>query len=169
VAGVDPVLARKQAVREQAWEALKESGDERFPGAWGRIPNFAGAEQAAARLASLPEWKEAAVVKANPDSPQLPVRARALAVGKLLHMAVLLTDAGLVDERTVLVTTVHQVQLVEADLPEMDHDFRVDLVVTPSMVLRTGPRRRPAGILWDHLTADKIDAIAVLRDLHGAG
>lgn len=242
VAGVDPVLARKQAVREQAWEALKESGEERFPGAWGRIPNFAGAEQAAARLASLPEWKEAAVVKANPDAPQLPVRARALAEGKLLYMAVprlaaprpflqlgasdagyprqaasirgaqrfgkpvtvaemrridlvvcgtvavnaqgvrvgkgggfsdlefgLLTDAGLVDERTVLVTTVHQVQLVEADLPETDHDFRVDLVVTPSMVLRTGPRRRPAGILWDHLTADKIDAIPVLRDLHGTG
>jgi hypothetical protein len=33
---------------------------------------------AAARLASLPAWRAARLVKANPDAPQLPVRARAL-------------------------------------------------------------------------------------------
>jgi 5-formyltetrahydrofolate cyclo-ligase len=67
----------------------------RFPGAEGRIPNFAGAPAAAGRLASLPEWRAARVVKANPDAPQLPVRARALADGKLLYMAV----PRLADER----------------------------------------------------------------------
>jgi 5-formyltetrahydrofolate cyclo-ligase len=67
----------------------------RFPGAQGRIPNFAGASAAAARLASLPAWRAARVVKANPDAPQLPVRARALADGKLLYMAV----PRLTDER----------------------------------------------------------------------
>jgi 5-formyltetrahydrofolate cyclo-ligase len=66
-----------------------------FPGASGRIPNFAGAPAAAARLASLPEWRAARVVKANPDAPHLPVRARALAEGKLLYMAAL----RLADER----------------------------------------------------------------------
>jgi 5-formyltetrahydrofolate cyclo-ligase len=60
----------------------------RFPGATGRIPNFAGAPAAAARLASLPEWRAARVAKANPDAPQLPVRAQALADAKLLYMAV---------------------------------------------------------------------------------
>jgi len=67
----------------------------RFPGAKGRVPNFAGASEAAARLASLPEWRAARVVKSNPDAPQLPVRARALADGKLLYMAV----PRLTDER----------------------------------------------------------------------
>jgi hypothetical protein len=67
----------------------------RFPGAKGRIPNFAGASAAAARLASLPAWRAARVVKANPDAPQLLVRAQALADGKLLYMAV----PRLADER----------------------------------------------------------------------
>ena len=43
---------------------------------------------AAGRLASLPEWRAARVVESNPDARQLPVRARALADGKLLYMAV---------------------------------------------------------------------------------
>ena len=66
-----------------------------FPGAKGRIPNFAGAPLTAARLASLPPWRAARVVKANPDAPQLPVRARGLVDGKLLYMAV----PSLTDER----------------------------------------------------------------------
>jgi len=49
----------------------------------------------AARLASLAAWQAAGVVKANPDAPQLPVRAHALADGKLLYMAV----PRLADER----------------------------------------------------------------------
>ena len=38
-------------------------------------------------------------------------------------------EAGVVDDRTVIATTVHPVQLLDEDLPETDHDFRVDLVV----------------------------------------
>jgi 5-formyltetrahydrofolate cyclo-ligase len=78
----------KQAVREHVWALLEREGVARFPGAKGRIPNFAGAPAAAARLASHPAWRAARVLKANPDAPQLPVRARALADGKLLYMAV---------------------------------------------------------------------------------
>jgi 5-formyltetrahydrofolate cyclo-ligase len=36
----------------------------------------------------MPEWPAARVVKANPDAPQLPVRRRALADGKVVYMAV---------------------------------------------------------------------------------
>jgi 5-formyltetrahydrofolate cyclo-ligase len=85
----------KQAVRERVWALLERERVARFPGATGRIPNFAGAPAAAARLASLPAWRVARVVKANPDAPQLPVRAHALADGKLLYMAV----PRLADER----------------------------------------------------------------------
>jgi len=49
---------------------------------WGRIPNFAGAEAAAERLREHPAWQAARTVKSNPDSPQRPVRQRALEDGK---------------------------------------------------------------------------------------
>lgn len=88
-AGGDPALREaKAALRERIWDTLTAAGVARFPGARGRIPNFAGAEAAAARLAGLPVWERAAVVKVNPDAPQLPVRQRALEDGKLLYMAV---------------------------------------------------------------------------------
>lgn len=50
----------------------------------GRIPNFAGAERAAARLATLEAYRRARVVKVNPDAPQRPVRAMALRDGKVV-------------------------------------------------------------------------------------
>ena len=52
------------------------------------IPNFKGANQATARLAELSIWKNAGVVKCNPDAPQIPVRLRALQDGKLLYAPV---------------------------------------------------------------------------------
>ena len=93
--GLEEAARAKQAVRERVWALLERERVARFPGATGRIPNFAGASAAAARLASLPAWRAARVVKANPDAPQLPVRAQALADGKLLYMAV----PRLTDER----------------------------------------------------------------------
>ncbi|HEX9376856.1 MAG TPA: 5-formyltetrahydrofolate cyclo-ligase [Actinomycetota bacterium] len=91
-AGRDPHLERlserKQEVRERVWAALERERAARFPGARGRIPNFVGAERAAERLAQTPEWNAAGTIKANPDAPQLPVRARALADGKIVYMAV---------------------------------------------------------------------------------
>ena len=75
-------------VRERIWALLERRKAARFPGARGRIPNFAGAEAAATCLAAQPQWRQARVLKANPDAPQLPVRARALAEGKVLLVAV---------------------------------------------------------------------------------
>lgn len=229
----------KQAIREKVWALLEREGAARFPGAKGRIPNFVGAEAAAERLAELPEWKRARVVKSNPDSPQLPVRARALAEGKLLYMAVprltdpkpfvlldpeklkvtprraasirgastagrkvsieemrpvdlvvcgsvavnhqgvrvgkgggfsdlefaLLVEAGLITDETMLVTTVHPLQVLDEELPETDHDFRVGRIVTANEVIACRGARRPPGILWEHLDEEKIRAIPVLRTL----
>ena len=79
----------KQALRERVWDELEASGEARFPfPPHGRIPNFAGAADAAERLADQPEWQEAETIKANPDAPQLPVRRRALREGKTVYMAV---------------------------------------------------------------------------------
>src|SRR6266700_5607115 len=79
--GPAELLAAKAALREQVWAAMSAARVARFPGAVGRIPNFTGAEAAARRLRELPAWTQAATVKANPDSPQLPVRQRALQDG----------------------------------------------------------------------------------------
>jgi len=79
----------KQQLREEIWDRLEESGEARFPyPPHGRIPNFADAKGAAERLADLDAWQDAAAIKSNPDSPQLPVRRGALRQGKTLYMAV---------------------------------------------------------------------------------
>ena len=88
-AGGDPeVLEAKRVLRHEVWDALQASGAARFPGARHRIPNFTGAEAAAELLRSTEPWRRARTVKANPDSPQWPVRRSALEDGLLLAMAV---------------------------------------------------------------------------------
>jgi 5-formyltetrahydrofolate cyclo-ligase len=220
----------KQEARERTWATLEREGAARFPGTRGRIPNFRGAEAAAARLAELPEWQAARVVKANPDAPQLPVRRRARKDGKTLYMAVprlaeekpfvlvrgdptirraldegrrlalaelepvdvivcgsvavnrqgarigkgggfsdlefaLLAERGLVGDGTTIVTTVHPLQLLDEPLPETEHDFRVDVIVTADEVVRRrGRRRRPPGLLPDHLDDVKRAEIPVLGE-----
>ena len=87
-AGPAELLAAKAALRDEVWRAMSVKGIGRFPAPANRIPNFVGAEAAAGRLAEAHVWQRAATIKSNPDSPQLPVRVRALADGKLLYMAV---------------------------------------------------------------------------------
>lgn len=227
--------AAKQQIRERIWDLLeRERAVE--PGVHGYIPAFEGADAAAQRLASLPVWQRAQVIKAVPDRAQQPVRERALLDGKLLYMAVpmladelpfylldprriavtaaeaasrttagkvapkvsveemqpvdivvcgsvavnrdgarlgkgagysdievaLLLEAGLISPTTVIVTTVHPMQVVDEPLPETEHDFSVDLIVTPDEVIECGPPRRPSDLYWDHLTEEKIAAIPVL-------
>ena len=78
----------KDEVRKDVWKAMDREGVSRFPGAEGRIPNFAGAKLAAEKLAGHRLWKRARVIKANPDSPQTHARRIALEEGKTLIMAV---------------------------------------------------------------------------------
>ena len=228
----------KNAVRRRIWDTLARA--QAAPAdVHGHIPAFSGARAAADRLAQLPVWKDARIIKAVPDRAQLPVRARALADGKLVYMAVprlatpqpfrlldptrlpvspeqaaahqtamqvgqpvgidemppidlvicgsvavnrhgarlgkgagysdlevaLLTEAGLISAATTIATTVHPLQLVDHDLPETDHDFRVDLIVTPHEVIPCTPARRPARLYWADLSQEKINDIPVLRNL----
>jgi 5-formyltetrahydrofolate cyclo-ligase len=75
----------------------------------------------------------------------------------------LLVESGIVGEETTIATTVHALQLLDQELPETEHDFRVDLIVTQDDVIRTPGGNRPSGILWGHLDEEKIDAIPVLQ------
>jgi 5-formyltetrahydrofolate cyclo-ligase len=79
--------ADKDALRAEIWSHLKQA-QAAIGEPFGHIPNFVGAEQAAAQLTALPAWQQAQVIKCNPDSAQIPVRLRALQAGKRLYMAV---------------------------------------------------------------------------------
>ncbi|MBT8226498.1 MAG: 5-formyltetrahydrofolate cyclo-ligase [Dactylosporangium sp.] len=226
----------KQVARRRVWTLL-ECERASPPGVYGNIPWFTGADQAAARLAALDIWRQAQVIKSNPDHAQYPVRLQALRDGKLLYMAVpriattrpfyrldpttltvpfedattargasqvaptvspedmrpvdlviagsvavnrngarlgkgagysdlevaLLIEAGLIRPNTVIATTVHDLQIVDDSLPETDHDFSVDLIVTPSQSIRCPDPRRPVGIIPDHLTARMARTIPILH------
>ncbi len=244
--GDEGLLATKAALRDEVWSRLEEEGVRRFPGPRHRISNFVGAEAAAERLRDTEAWRRARTVKANPDSPQWPVRQRALEDGKVVYMAVprlaepepfflldpdhladpprrassiagasasartvpledldpvdlvvtgcvaagrdgarlgkgggfsdlefaLASEAGLIDDRTVIATTVHSAQLLPAGrIPTAEHDVHVDLIVTPDevLVIETPQRRGRGRIRWDELTEEKIAAIPLLASLRDEG
>jgi 5-formyltetrahydrofolate cyclo-ligase len=77
-------------------------------------------------------------------------------------------EAGLIDPSTVVVTTVHDLQVRPAgEIPTTGHDIHVDLVVTPER-LHECPRPRgyePPRLRWRELTTEKIAAIPLLQRL----
>lgn len=81
-------------------------------------------------------------------------------------------EAGLVDSATVIATTVHDVQVLDAGfVPATQRDLHVDVIVTPTRTVRCP---RPRGhrlprIVWSDLTAEKIAAIPVLARLQASG
>ena len=232
-------MRSKDEVRREVWRAMERDGVARFPGAEGRIPNFAGAKTAAERLARHAAWMGADTIKANPDSPQTHARRLALAQGKTIVMAVprlrdqhpfrlldprklsgekrreaatikgalrhgrvidldevpeldlvltgsvavnlkgarlgkgggfsdleygLLCEAGKVDRRTLVATSVHPIQIVRENLLMTAHDIPVNVIATPRAAIDVeGAYRRPAGILWDHLQPPQIHEIPVLE------
>ncbi|MEO0651979.1 MAG: 5-formyltetrahydrofolate cyclo-ligase, partial [Planctomycetota bacterium] len=82
-----PTFDDKSAARAHVWSAMREARVARFPfPIRGRIPNFAGAERAAERLFELEPFASARAIKCNPDSPQRPVRERALRLGIQVYL-----------------------------------------------------------------------------------
>ena len=230
---------QKAEVRERVWRRLEEERLAAFPRPIrGRIPNFKGSRDAAARLAELPEFREAKAIKVNPDAPQLPVRHLALEQGKLLltptprlregfllldpaklrkkdfrHAASIggaaklaehiglddlpgidlivvgtvavtetgarvgkgegyaeleyatLRQMGKIAEDVPIATTVHGVQVVD-DIPVEPFDVPVDIIVTPTRVIRTRSRRtKPKGIIWDLLDPSRLEEMPILKEL----
>jgi 5-formyltetrahydrofolate cyclo-ligase len=157
----------KQSLRERVWGALEARGEARFPfPAHGRIPNFAGADEAAERLTETDAWREAETVKANPDAPQLPVRRAALRAGKTVYMAVprlrdercfLELDPEVLDDydaaTTVSGSNKHGRQVAPDEMPP------IDLVVSGSVVVAESGARIGKGEGFSDLEW------AVLREL----
>jgi 5-formyltetrahydrofolate cyclo-ligase len=85
----------------------------------------------------------------------------------------LASAAGLISADTLVVTTVHEIQVVPAGtIPVTRHDVPVDLVVTPDRIIdsRKAHSDRPAaGIHWEDLTEEKIAAIPLLSRLAAEG
>ena len=234
----------KNRIREKIWRTLEKEGVVLFPGARGRIPNFKGSERAACLLPRLPEWQGAKNIKANPDSPQRPVRYLALNSGKTIYMAVprlrekkcfikldpskipsekfheaasikgafrygmpvhpkeisqidlivagsvavdkkgrrigkgggysdleyaIGREFGFVKEDVIILTTVHPLQIMDGDLPETDHDFRIDIILTPDEIIPTHRKEgRPKGIMRGHLTEQKISEVPILKEILSA-
>jgi len=198
----------KEDIRLRVWNLMEEKSVAAFPKPiYHRIPNFIGAHKAAENLKDLPEYKSAAVISCNPDSPQRPVREMTLRDGKTLVMATprmkqgflliepkklpssqifeastihgafksghfaeprevkidlfvegsvavslnggrlgkgtgysdqeyaMLKNAGALSPKTFVVTTVHDVQVVE-DIPREEWDVSVDVIVTPTRIIR---------------------------------
>ncbi len=228
----------KKRIRENVWRVMEERGIARFPRpVYGRIPNFVGAEDAAYRLFKTSLWRRARVIKVNPDSPQQPVRYRALVDRKVVVMAsprlksgfilldpesipvyryrfastirgafsygrviglreiprvdlivtgcvavdrwggrvgkgggyaeleyAILRELGVVDENVYVVTTVHDVQVVNEKIPLEKHDLTVDIVFTPTHTIYIDPRPlKPTGIYWE-LLGDKVE-LGVFQEL----
>jgi 5-formyltetrahydrofolate cyclo-ligase len=74
----------------------------------------------------------------------------------------LLTTAGLITDATIIVAPVHQLQVIDEPLPETQHDFSVDVIITPAETIECPRRPRPPGIIWEHVSAEKISAIPAL-------
>jgi 5-formyltetrahydrofolate cyclo-ligase len=76
----------------------------------------------------------------------------------------LLTEAKKISARTLIVSSVHPLQILDEDLPMTEHDIPLSAIVTPDEVIEIGSSfSRPRGIYWNRLEVDKIDAIPILK------
>ena len=81
-------MRSKDEVRELVWSAMEEARAAHTRKLHDKIPHFRGCEAAADRVGELKAWREARVIKGNPDKAQRPLRQKALEEGKTLYMAV---------------------------------------------------------------------------------
>jgi len=94
----------KDEARKVVWDALESENVVQFPfPPHGRIPNFAGAREAANRLFNHPVTEGVKTMKVNPDAPQRYVREQALRHGIILFMPTPRLRAGFkkFDPRTI--------------------------------------------------------------------
>ncbi len=77
----------------------------------------------------------------------------------------ILRELELVSRSTPIITTVHDLQIVES-IPLEDHDISVDYVVTPTQTLATRPSKpRPNGIIWSKIAPGMMQRMPILTEL----
>ena len=73
---------------------------------------------------------------------------------------------GVVDDTTPVVTTVHELQVVDETIPMTAHDVPLDIVVTPERVIRAPrPHKKPVGIFWEELSEEQLAEMPALAKL----
>jgi 5-formyltetrahydrofolate cyclo-ligase len=76
---------------------------------------------------------------------------------------------GAITAETLVVTSVHdsQVTTEPSEHELLKHDLCVDVIVTPTQVIRVPRpgRAKPTGIYWDLLSPQKLAQVRVLREL----
>lgn len=79
-----------------------------------------------------------------------------------------MSEMGAINKDTVVVTTVHDCQVVD-DLPiELfkEYDIPVDIIVTPTRTIFIDPKlKKPPGIIWNILSNRRLKSIQVLQKL----
>jgi len=85
-----------------------------------------------------------------------------------LEFAMGASHHGAVSADTVVITTVHDIQVFDELPPKLfeAHDLPVDVIVTPTEVFRVKDRlTKPDHIIWSMLTREKFNQIPILREL----
>jgi 5-formyltetrahydrofolate cyclo-ligase len=78
----------------------------------------------------------------------------------------LATHYGKITDRTIIVTTVHPLQITDQDIPMEPHDIPVDFIVTPETVIETNTScPRPRGIITEILSEEYKERILALAKL----
>ncbi|CAN9507013.1 unnamed protein product [Ophioblennius macclurei] len=79
----------------------------------------------------------------------------------------MMASMGAVNEATVVVTVVHDCQVVEISEDLMgSHDLTVDYILTPTRVIKTDCQiPKPQGIIWIKLDTEKLEKIPILKKL----
>lgn len=74
-------------------------------------------------------------------------------------------ELGLIDDSILVVTTVHEEQIID-EMPFEEHDLPVDLIVTPDRVIKTNTKYvKPTGIFWSKIDPKKQNSIPILGEL----
>ncbi len=61
-------------------------------------------------------------------------------------------EVGIVNEITPVITTVHDVQVINDEIPMREHDVPVDYIITPTKIIETEKiYEKPKGIMWNIL------------------
>lgn len=73
-------------------------------------------------------------------------------------------ELKIVDENTPIVTTVHDIQVINEEIPMEKHDVPIDYIITPTKVMKAERMyNKPHGIIWEILDKD-IPILKILRE-----
>jgi 5-formyltetrahydrofolate cyclo-ligase len=75
-------------------------------------------------------------------------------------------EAGKLKRNVPVITSVHPLQIIQNRVSRKNHDFAVDVILTPEGIVRCPPdKKRPKGIYWSELSEEKRNAIPILSKL----